>query len=40
MEIVIRRALDKRKLYFEIERLREELANAPGHEWASAGSRR
>jgi len=29
MEIVIRRALDKRKLYFEIERLREELASAP-----------
>ncbi len=39
MEIVIRRALDKRKLYFEIERLREELASTPGHEWASAGSR-
>ena len=39
MEIVIRRALDKRKLYFEIERLREELASAPGHEWANAGSR-
>ena len=39
MEIVIRRALDKRKLYFEIERLREELANAPGHEWANTGSR-
>ncbi len=39
MEIVIRRALDKRKLYFEIERLREELAHAPGHEWASSGSR-
>ena len=38
MEIVIRRALDKRKLYFEIERLREELSNVPGHEWATAGS--
>ena len=37
MEIVIRRALDKRKLYFEIERLREELANVPGHEWAQRG---
>ena len=30
MEIVIRRALEKRKLHFEIERLREELASAPG----------
>jgi len=40
MEIVIRRALDKRKLYFEIERLREELAHTPGHEWASAGKPR
>jgi two-component system response regulator AtoC len=39
MEIVIRRALDKRKLQFEIERLREELATVPGHGWASAGSR-
>jgi two-component system response regulator AtoC len=38
MEIVIRRALDKRKLYFEIERLREELAHTPGHGWAGAGS--
>ena len=30
MEIVIRRALEKRRFYFEIERLREELAGAPG----------
>jgi two-component system response regulator AtoC len=31
MEIVIRRALEKRRFFMEIERLREELANAPGH---------
>ena len=39
MEIVIRRALEKRRLNFEIERLREELATTPGHGWASSGSR-
>ncbi len=39
MEIVIRRALEKRKLHFEIERLREELATTPGHGWATSGSR-
>ena len=39
MEIVIRRALEKRKLHFEIERLREELATGPGHGWATGGSR-
>jgi two-component system response regulator AtoC len=39
MEIVIRRALEKRKLHFEIERLREELATVPGHGWATAASR-
>lgn len=39
MEIVIRRALEKRKLNFEIERLREELATTPGHGWATSGSR-
>jgi two-component system response regulator AtoC len=39
MEIVIRRALEKRKLHFEIERLREELATVPGHGWARAASR-
>ncbi|MEI6669866.1 MAG: sigma-54 dependent transcriptional regulator [Acidobacteriota bacterium] len=39
MEIVIRRALEKRKLHFEIERLREELATVPGHGWAAATSR-
>ena len=39
MEIVIRRALEKRKLHFEIERLREELATVPGHGWATATSR-
>src|SRR5512139_3975697 len=39
MEIVIRRALEKRKLHFEIERLREELQSVPGHDWAQAGSR-
>ncbi|MEW5983923.1 MAG: sigma-54 dependent transcriptional regulator [Acidobacteriota bacterium] len=39
MEIVIRRALEKRRLNFEIERLREELAAAPGHGWAPASSR-
>ena len=37
MEIVIRRALEKRKLHFEIERLREELANVPGHELGARG---
>ena len=31
MEIIIRRALEKRKLMTEIERLRDELASAPGH---------
>jgi two-component system response regulator AtoC len=31
MEIIIRRALEKRKLMIEIERLRDELASAPGH---------
>ena len=39
MEIVIRRALEKRKLHFEIERLRDELATTPGHGWAPSGSR-
>jgi two-component system response regulator AtoC len=31
MEIVIRRALEKRRFFIEIERLREELAESPGH---------
>jgi len=39
MEIVIRRAIEKRKLHFEIERLREELATVPGHGWAASASR-
>jgi two-component system response regulator AtoC len=39
MEIVIRRALEKRQLNSEIERLREELATTPGHGWATSGSR-
>lgn len=39
MEIVIRRALEKRKLHFEIERLRDELASTPGHGWAPSTSR-
>jgi two-component system response regulator AtoC len=38
MEIVIRRAIEKRKLHFEIERLREELATVPGHGWAASAS--
>jgi two-component system response regulator AtoC len=39
MEIVIRRALEKRKLHFEIDRLREELATVPGRGWATSTSR-
>lgn len=38
MEIVIRRALEKKKLNSEIERLREELATSPGHGWVASGS--
>lgn len=39
MEIVIRRALDKRRMLAEIERLRGELASTPGHSWTTGKSR-
>ena len=39
MEIVIRRALEKRRLFMEIERLREELSSVPGRRQALGRSR-
>jgi two-component system response regulator AtoC len=39
MEIVIRRALEKRRFFLEIERLREELALMPGHRQVLGKSR-